>query len=348
VDAATPLDLANRWLFVTDLAQQSWCEQQVFYKFRPPRDTDDLLSVDIPNPSVEKGSIIHLAREAELHTKVPVPTTTKEDAFAVTVINIIGSLRRLLSGSPMVREMPIFGMPFDLGIFVSGIIDQVQCDPESMHYDIWELKTRSSMSVPSGAQKDSTKIQVMLYKKMLDDLILNRITHRMIEKHRKVDLYLELSLSVQAECPGSENNLHQLLSVLFDMGQKMTCVSQLFVEYCYQEDKSAIALEEVQYDEAWLCQKITHYSEFWYGKREVCGVDIEEAWKCHSCDFQDHCAWRAMKADEYTRKCTQQKQIKKNISVCLRGLFLLCRMLVGAATNISETTGYPPLVSIEY
>ena len=73
----------------------------------------------------------------------------------------------------------------------------------------------------------------------------------------------------------------------------------MLIEYCYQPDKSTIAVDSVEYDESWLLQKLKHSFNYWNGQRSVAGVDIEEAWKCSKCDFEEICQWRKNKADEY-------------------------------------------------
>ncbi len=76
----------------------------------------------------------------------------------------------------------------------------------------------------------------------------------------------------------------------------------MLIEYCYQPDQSTIAIDSVAYDEQWLKSQLEHYFSYWTGTRDACGVDIEDAWKCSRCDFQDVCEWRQKKAEEYAQK----------------------------------------------
>jgi len=39
---------------------------------------------------------------------------------------------------------------------------------------------------------------------------------------------------------------------------------------------------------------------WWRGKREARGVDIQEAYKCGYCEFADECTWRKTKIEEAT------------------------------------------------
>ncbi len=75
-------------------------------------------------------------------------------------------------------------------------------------------------------------------------------------------------------------------------------IGQIIVEYCYQTDNTTLALQTVPYEEDWLESKLKHLFSFWKGNRSVVGVEIEEAWKCAKCDFEECCDWRKQKAEE--------------------------------------------------
>lgn len=36
--------------------------------------------------------------------------------------------------------------------------------------------------------------------------------------------------------------------------------------------------------------------QFWQGKREPQGVDLEDTWKCNVCEYMEECEWREAKA----------------------------------------------------
>lgn len=79
---------------------------------------------------MKKGTTIHQALEDELHTTVPVKVTTKEDALALRIWNIIQGLQSLRE-SGMTRELEVWGLVD--GELVNGVIDQLsyECpDPE--------------------------------------------------------------------------------------------------------------------------------------------------------------------------------------------------------------------------
>ena len=58
---------------------------------------------------MKKGSTIHKTLEDEVHTTVPVEITTKEDAMALRIWNIIQGLRSLREFG-ITRELEIWGL----------------------------------------------------------------------------------------------------------------------------------------------------------------------------------------------------------------------------------------------
>ncbi|KAB8223702.1 exonuclease V a 5' deoxyribonuclease-domain-containing protein [Aspergillus novoparasiticus] len=113
----------NKAFSVTDLISPAWCELQYWYtltKFGRKRRT----------AAMKQGSTIHKTLEDELYTTVPVEITTKEDALALRIWNIIQGLRTLREYG-ITRELEVWGLVD--GELVNGVIDQLsyECpDPE--------------------------------------------------------------------------------------------------------------------------------------------------------------------------------------------------------------------------
>ncbi|KAJ5091459.1 hypothetical protein NUU61_006329 [Penicillium alfredii] len=113
----------NKAFSVTDLVSPAWCELQYWYtltKHGRKRRT----------PAMTKGSVVHKTLEDEIYTTVPVEITTKEDAWALRIWNVIQGLR-LLREYGVTRELEVWGVVD--GELVNGIIDQLsyECpDPE--------------------------------------------------------------------------------------------------------------------------------------------------------------------------------------------------------------------------
>ncbi|RMJ24488.1 hypothetical protein PHISP_04647 [Aspergillus sp. HF37] len=113
----------NKAFSVTDLVSPAWCELQYWYsltKFGRKRRT----------PAMKQGTTIHKGLEEEVHTTVPVEITTKEDAWALRIWNVVQGLRTLREFGTT-RELEVWGLVD--GELVTGVIDQLsyECpDPE--------------------------------------------------------------------------------------------------------------------------------------------------------------------------------------------------------------------------
>lgn len=296
-------DSRNRWpkqiplfkfrygrLWVSDFSTQLWCEQQMVFTFEPPPafKKEDL----VEPPEVAIGSSLHLVRELEVQDIVEVRVTSKEDRFALKVINLLEAVECLLSGVVTVRrEVPVFGMPFEGNIFIFGVIDELRCDSDRMEFEIVEFKTRATKCMPKQAQAKTHNLQVMLYKKLLDDLIKRKLTKPIISKHLNLNLHSPFGWSIASHARRfNAKSLDQLLDACFERLQALPFASSLLVEYAFQGDGSMIGIRQVEYSETWLQEQVDWCLSYWNGRREeIAGVDIEDAWKCQRCPYTAHC-----------------------------------------------------------
>ncbi|XP_078404194.1 exonuclease V isoform X2 [Cetorhinus maximus] len=269
-DARIPLErFGRKYLSVTDLSRQAWCEQQVVYGMELPH----IQQLRDEVPVVKAGSCLHLARELEVQDVVPINVESREDNWAVKMLNLLSMIQFLQAGELELRE----------------------------------LKTRGQRTYPSAAQKRSHHLQVSIYKLLFEAMIkgqLNKdtITHHL---HLRTEQPLGSEILVHAQKVGfTINTFGDLLDLmLLNLTYAdIPSVDTMKIEYCYQADASVIGTEVVSFEEEWVKSELKHYSSFWKGQREATGVDIEEAWKCRSCDFADICEWRQSKAEEATQK----------------------------------------------
>jgi exonuclease V len=74
------------------------------------------------------------------------------------------------------------------------------------------------------------------------------------------------------------------------------------IVYRHQVTKQLIGSTSFQYDHDTLTSYIHPVLEWWDGKRPSKGVEIEEAFKCRTCDFEEDCSWRAAKIAELAQR----------------------------------------------
>ena len=115
----------NKAFSVSDLISPSWCEQQYWYtltKHGRKKST----------PSMKSGKAVHKILEDEVSTTVPVKITTKEDAWALRIWNVIQGLR-MLRERGITREFEVWGLVD--GELVNGIIDQLSYECPDPHLE---------------------------------------------------------------------------------------------------------------------------------------------------------------------------------------------------------------------
>lgn len=113
-------------------------------------------------------------------------TVTKEDRAAVQLINTYNQLAVIKTGS-LEREVSVFGDPFESGVLVRGIIDQLQYYPENDELILTDNKTRRAKSLPPPEQKLGTTFQLMLYKYLLDHMCLGFTKGELLYRHLNLD-----------------------------------------------------------------------------------------------------------------------------------------------------------------
>ncbi|KAF8346993.1 exonuclease V a 5' deoxyribonuclease-domain-containing protein [Amanita rubescens] len=158
--------------------------------------------------SVEKkvAEAVHKELELELGLKqVQVLTTSQEERWALRVLNFITGIEAILANgyTPIKRELPVFGVVHDQ--IIVGVIDEVKyhiysnskadlvslpsdntsqahldeyficrSNPTEEKFNVLQLldtKTRRTDSLPSPEDALPSRLQLMLYYRMLSDLV---------------------------------------------------------------------------------------------------------------------------------------------------------------------------------
>jgi len=82
----------------------------------------------------------------------------------------------------------------------------------------------------------------------------------------------------------------------------------LRAEFRYSKTGEMIGSTVTAYDSVVVEDYITAEMQWWKGKRDAKGVEIEEAFKCRSCDFAEQCSWRKGKVEEAMEKSRLRAQ----------------------------------------
>ncbi|EPE31395.1 hypothetical protein GLAREA_12698 [Glarea lozoyensis ATCC 20868] len=198
-----------------------------------------------------------------------------------------------------------------------------------------DVKTRGAKTLPSGAAFRPTKMQLMLYHRMISDLATGAVDFAIFTDRYKLDpnkvfsdaLIAQVgSLNVMSppstqessnsESPPQDDMTilleHNTLSALwtFMISEFRTTFpdgsnsigSILKAEYRSRNAGEVMGSKTFAMDEQELTNYVEDEMKWWKGERETKGVAVEEAYKCRSCEFAEGCEWRMKKVDEAVKK----------------------------------------------
>lgn len=253
---------------------------------------------------------IFLFLEVEVHgIPVKIVTKTKEDQWAIELMNTYIKLALVKEGN-IGAEIKVFGMFSDT--VLCGVVDQIQYCVNEKSLILLELKTRRSESMPGGEQKRSHYLQLMLYKILFDSLCQGKcdycrivqklglqlttvLSSECVEYMREKGLlllggYLEDSVDINALVITFEDLIDLITNLV--KGLQLPVVDTLLLQYVFQGSDSVLGVEQVIYDEEWTKKELQNSLGYWLGERKAVGVDIEDSWKCQTCQFSEVCIWR--------------------------------------------------------
>ncbi|XP_050984554.1 exonuclease V isoform X2 [Labeo rohita] len=278
----------KRHLSVTLLCDQSWCEMKTVYSLLKPF----VKRKEMQRAEVQIGKEINLSREREIQDVVPVHICTREDTEAIKLLNMLHMIP-LLEAGDRVREFPVFGV--QEGVFVMGVIDELMYNQKG-ELVLNELKTRKQNSLPSSAQDKVNCFQVGLYKLLFDGLVRGEVKKDHVLNHLKLRSSQVLGAGIQAHAKSigvQVTTFEEVVDALLITVScsDLPCVDLLQIEYYHQGSSGPIGTRVAPFDEAQIRAELQGHLTYWKGQREPKGVDIEEAWKCRSCLYEETCDW---------------------------------------------------------
>ncbi|HVC58268.1 MAG TPA: PD-(D/E)XK nuclease family protein [Candidatus Acidoferrales bacterium] len=274
---------------VSDISAQYWCERQMELNYiHGPKITKE----------IQKGSKIH----EELEGETNVPIMLQPRSYADSLYKALYTSHQAvatLKAKGVTREVQLYG---SLGGYkVVGKIDQLQ--NENGETAILEDKTRGNDTMPSDAQVLTHRVQVMIYKKMLDDVTSGDYNVKnFVAGYRTAALKMTDEFVRQLNAAEIERNLQDIgtiAQVFFDDMRTLNKISNtLYIRYLNQFTKTEIKLEKLSYDGKEAQGIITHVLKYWNGERKSLPVPESEKWKCRWCAFfnKECTVWSDQKA----------------------------------------------------
>ncbi|KJZ80039.1 hypothetical protein HIM_00753 [Hirsutella minnesotensis 3608] len=88
----------------------------------------------------------------------------------------------------------------------------------------------------------------------------------------------------------------------------------LRVQYVHRQDGRELDAHDFPVSRQALDAHLDKYMRWWRGERQANGVDIEEAFKCRSCEFVSDCSWRQSMDDERVQGVQSKMRAPRQVS----------------------------------
>ena len=206
-----------------------------------------------------------------------------------------------------------------------------------------DVKTRGAKSIPKGPSFRPTEMQLMIYHRLLSDLVMNKVDADVLFDRYRLNPDISFSDSFIAQI-GSINEIsdevplplesdaiqqtqdsvtlllaHNSLRSLWKLmlselartlpAGRESIGSVLKAEYRNATDGKIIGAKTFLYDDMKIQAYLEDGLKWWKGERSAQGVCIEEAYKCGSCEFADDCDWRKNKVVEATERMRRSRSV---------------------------------------
>jgi len=285
----------RRALSVTDITASEWCEKQMEFTL--------ILGRPEKTAAMKLGSARHTELETEVLVRVELDIRSKEDSWAVRLVNFIVGVNQLLFDG-MTRELPVVGLVE--GVWLIGIIDEVRmCEQSGMKRPLLvDTKTRSRAALPSEPQKRNARLQLMCYKFLWDNIVKSEFPSSSFFQYFGLRPQRSLSKDIRKHIADSGigkkvQSLNDLIKIF-----KRTCKTlplahgPLLIRYELQADRSLLGEDEFCFEASWMENQLRWHLQYWLGKRAAGFVPEDECWKCQHCSFSNVCPGAKLMSQE--------------------------------------------------
>ncbi|XP_077775514.1 exonuclease V isoform X2 [Podarcis muralis] len=264
-----PLEIFHlRYLSVTDISAQVWCEQQMVYRRERP---------DLTTPEnivlLNTGKSIHLARGHRVR-EFPV-FGVLEDIFVVGVIDQLGYTPK---GELELNELKTRNNA-SMPSAAQKKRDRFQV---FLYKYLFDAMVRGCLAPDSFLQRLDLRPEQPLGPHVQDQARKSGFT---VSRFRDLLELLSLNLT-HCEIPA---------------------IDRLQIEYIHQDSGAALGTEVVAYDQDEVGAAVRYFLAYWKGQRDSRGVDVEDAWKCRYCAYAGICEWRMGKAGSPAERWKKSK-----------------------------------------
>ena len=261
---------------VSDIASQYWCERQMEFNYKYGKKI---------TAAIKAGTSLHEELEGEVNVPIILQPTGYADFLYKSLYTSYMALCALKKNKKT-REVQLYGSIS--GYKVVGKIDQL--DIKDGKVLILEDKTRANNKIPSSSQITTHRVQIMVYKKLVDDIVSGEYTAaNFTNAYRTTAMKITPEFVRQLDAIGVEKpiqNINSIAGRFFQEFKSIGTVSDvLCIKYIEQFSGKEIDLHKFDYDPKEMQDIIKYIMKYWSGERESMPVPEQEKWKCSYCAF---------------------------------------------------------------
>lgn len=268
--------LNKKSISAKDIANQFWCEKQMeLYYTNGSKQTY----------AMQQGAAIHEKMQGEVYVPLTVEPESWADRLYKTAYENILTLSTLRKDS-LGRELKVYGSLN--GYTVVGQIDELRMANGKV--TIVENKTTDAGRKLGAEYTRPHIVQVMLYRKLLDDIRARRYGCQNFSVYYKLDgLKLSEGFVTGLRSIGLKDGLlglREIYTKMFDDMASLPDLSDLLiVHYLDRSTRQSITEMAVSYDASAINKDILYAMKYWTGERDAAPVPENEKWKCRMCRF---------------------------------------------------------------
>ncbi|MGC8710485.1 MAG: PD-(D/E)XK nuclease family protein [Candidatus Micrarchaeia archaeon] len=268
--------LGKSSILATDIASQFWCEKQMELNY---------IYGKRYTKAMAKGTKIHEELQAQTYVPLAIEPINYTDYLYKEGYENYLSLKSLKSKG-VGREIKVYGSIN--GYRLVGKIDELKMVRGKVV--VVENKTREMKYQISEAIMRPHKIQVMLYKKILDDIMSKNYTiDNFMNTYGKGLKPMSEHFFQQLEAFNIEKSLASIEGIykkMFEEIYTMPPISEsLEVQYIDRYTGEKAAAVSFKYEKEKFEDLIINAMKYWNGEVEARPVSESEKWKCKFCKF---------------------------------------------------------------
>ena len=268
--------LGKNSISATDIASQFWCEKQMELNY---------LYGKRYTKEMARGAKIHEELQAETYVPLTVEPINYTDFLYKELYENYLALKGLKQRG-VGREIIIFGSIN--GFKLSGKIDELKL--ENGKIVVIEVKTRETRYVINEAVVKPHRVQAMLYKYMLDEIVSKSYTHENFENAYLKGLKpLSNRFLDQLKALSIEGNLLSIESVSKKVFEEIYTLppigDELELHYIDRFTGEKVQTMKFKYNKEELKKLLIGAMRYWNGEVKARPVSEEEKWKCRFCRF---------------------------------------------------------------